>query len=108
MGIGAIQPLHYAVSNLSQVSDAYTESVEQTGVVRMPNKVGVVSPVQYPNARMVDQKTVSMTTAVEKSQSANQKLNQVAAGYAGMTTGYGSDSSAKGYELIGSILDLYA
>jgi hypothetical protein len=104
----SIQPMSYTVKNQSQVSDAFTESVGQTGAVQLPGRVGVVNPVQYPNAKLADDRQVDMTTAVVKSQSANQKMNQVAAGYAGMTTGYGSDSSAKGYELIGSILDLYA
>jgi hypothetical protein len=95
--------MNYALKNESKVSDAYTQSVEKTQGVGPFSSIGATNPVQYPNAREVDP-----AVAVEKSQSANQKFNQVAASFSGLTTGYGSDSSAYGYSMVGSTLDLYA
>lgn len=100
-----VQAMNYTVSNQSEVSSAYQESAKQvTGTLAFPGIYGA-TPVQYANAQYA---RVDSTAQVQRAQEVNRELNTVAAGFEGQSVGYQPDSTSYGYQMLGSILDLYA
>ena len=95
--------MNYAVANRSEVSDSYVQSMAQTNAVGAFPGIDAASPVGYANAQRTDS-----TASVRASQEANAAYNAIASGFAGNTTGYGSDSVASAYGMVGSNLDLFA
>lgn len=99
-----VRPMNYSVENNSKVSDAYTQSVEQTSRVGSFSDVLAVQPVGYANAQIAK---VDPMAQLEQAKKAGQEFNQIASGFSGMTTGYTSSRTAAGYEMIGSNVDLF-
>jgi hypothetical protein len=97
--------MNYSVKNQSEVSDAYTESAKQVQGTGTFSDIGAVRPVRYPNAQTV---SVDPTEKLAKAQSVNRDMNEIASGFTGTATGYGSDSRSYSYQMIGSTIDLYA
>ena len=101
----SVQPMNYAVSNQSEVSSAYQESLNQVAGTTAFLGIHGASPVQYANAQYA---RVDSTAQVQRAQEVNRELNTVAAGFEGQSVGYQQDSTSYGYQMLGSILDLYA
>ena len=98
--ISTVRPMNYALSNESQVSQAYsTEATKDTA------GVNAVNPVRYANAQTHH---IGQTSRLADVQKATKQYNEVAANFSGVTTGYNSSQAASSYEMIGSTIDLYA
>ncbi|MCR5770766.1 MAG: hypothetical protein K6G87_05950 [Butyrivibrio sp.] len=91
------QPLNYALSNNSEVSSAYAQSVQQPSEVA--SAVDPVSPVGYPNAQKIN---ASKLDPVE----ASAMFNEVAESFGGSITGYGSKGTGSTYNTIGQNIDI--
>lgn len=104
-GISSVQPMNYSMKNHSEVSSAYTESLKEPQSVGTFPGIGDVTPVSYPNAAV---SSVDSTARLAKTQSTDRELNDIASGFSGIMTGYGSDRQSYGYEMIGSTIDYYA
>lgn len=93
-------PMNYAVSNESGVSDTYTKAVQNVS----STAVGMVPPVQYPNAQL----SVNATNKAAEGQKTSQAYNDIAAGFDGLTTSYGADRTGTSYATVGQNVDVYA
>ena len=95
-----IEPLHYPVYNQAAVSDAYTDSVKETG------SAGKVAPVGYHTARKetADLPVSRNADAIE----VNQSFNRIATGFINSTVGYQQNGSGTAYSLSGSMCDAIA
>ena len=113
MGIGAIspigayssisyiQPLQYPLENRSKVSESYGESVKRIG----SDAVKAVSPVKYADAQAYQgtgRKTAAQTRKTE------MELAGIAAGFYGVTTGYGRNAVPCVYDMSGSLFNEFA
>ena len=85
-----IEPLHYPVYNQAAVSDAYTDSVKETGSAARKETADL------PVSRNAD--------AIE----VNQSFNRIAAGFINSTVGYQQNGSGTAYSLSGSMFDAIA
>ncbi len=94
-------PQSYNVSNESEVSDSFVESLNSTGY---SNRVDAAAPVQYATASI----STNRIGQIQKNQEVNQAYNSIAASFGNQSISYGADSKNTGYELLGSQLDLYA
>lgn len=93
-------PESYALTNQSQVSDAYQESkVQGAG-----NGVGSVNPVQYPTVQVQE----NQVSQIQASQRADQAYQQIASAFEGVTASYGPDLMGQDYSRAGANIDLYA
>ncbi len=99
-GYSQVKPLNYGLSNQSVTSTGFAEALKNMGGA---NDVGVVAPVQYPNARLV-----SPVEKAEETVKMSAVYNDIARGFQGPSTEYNRGGQAKGYEMIGATLDLYA
>ena len=104
-GISAIRPLNYSVTNQSEVSSTSKESAQDAMSIGAFPNIDAVNPVQYPNAQSI---AVDPMKKLEQTQSVSKDLNEIASGFTGIATGYGSDSKSYGYQMIGSTIDIYA
>lgn len=98
--IAMVKPMNYALSNRSEVSDVY-----QTEATKETRGINAASPVGYANAQAYE---VDSLAQLQETQQTAKEFNAIASGFSGTATGYGSDSMASSYELIGSTIDIYA
>lgn len=91
------QPLNYALSNNSEVSSAYAQSVLQPSEVA--GAVDPVSPVGYPNAQRISTKKMDPVET-------NAMFNEVAKSFGGGVTGYGSKGMGSTYNTVGQNIDV--
>ncbi len=98
-----VNPQWYSVQNQSQVSAAYTESM-QVGAVSGSAAVKGANPVQYPNAQVAE----AQEAAQQASQQAEQGFNSIAMAYEGTYTSYTSAMSGASYSMVGSNIDVFA
>lgn len=103
----AVRPFNYSIQNKSDVSDAYTESVDEASKAGTPKELSAVQPVRYPNAQ-IQAEGVEPTKRMENAKKASQEYNQVAANFAGSSTWYGANAVAGGYATVGNNIDLFA
>ncbi|MCR5546110.1 MAG: hypothetical protein K6F30_06470 [Lachnospiraceae bacterium] len=94
-------PQAYNVSNESEVSDSFVESLNS---IDFSNRVDAAAPVQYATASV----TTNRINQIQKNQEVNQAYNDIAASFGNQSISYGANSKNSGYELLGSQLDLYA
>lgn len=91
------QPLNYALTNNSEVSSAYAQSVKRPSEVS--GTIDPVSPVGYPNAQKITRKKLDPTEA-------SAMFNEVAKSFNGSITGYGSKGTGNSYNTIGQNIDI--
>ncbi|MCR4612093.1 MAG: hypothetical protein K5644_09370 [Lachnospiraceae bacterium] len=98
-GFSEVKPLSYGLSNQSVTSTSFAESLQNVGGA---DSVGLVTPTQYPNARVV--------SPIEKAQESikvAKAFNDVAEGLQGITNGYNNKSQGTDYSLVGATVDVY-
>ena len=93
-------PQMYAVSNESQISSSFEDSMK----INNTGSVFPTIPVQYPTA-MVTENTINQ---IQSNQTVNQAYNNLAASFTGLSTGYDANSNANAYNMVGSNLDVFA
>jgi hypothetical protein len=98
-GFSEVKPLSYGLSNQSVTSASFAESIQQVGG---NNGVGLVTPTQYPNARLV-----SPLEKAEEGIRVAKAYNDVAEGLQGVNNGYNSKSQGTGYGMVGATVDVY-
>ena len=112
MGISAVgsgynvEPLNYSITNKSEFSDAYNESVKNSAGSK---SVGIVTPVRYPNAQGRSGKASKndMTSRLENA-SKEQAFTRLAASYGSATTSYSGSGAGMSYSMVGNTIDLFA
>ena len=67
--------------------------------------LGTVHPVQYANAQVSGQSSISSIVAAH---GVEEAYNEIASSFTGMDTSYGEDMVGKSYDMIGSQIDVYA
>jgi hypothetical protein len=98
-GLSQVKPLQYGLSNQSVTSASFAESLQAVGG---SSDVGLVSPIQYPNARVV-----SPIEKAEEGVRVSKAFNEIAGGFEGVNNGYGRDRQGTGYDVIGATVDVY-
>lgn len=98
-GFSSIKPLNYALANQSGVSETYQKSIQTN------NRVDLVNPVQYPNARTEETGNVS---SFARARQAGSEYNDIASRYAGSPVGYSANREATSYDMVGSAFDAIA
>ena len=84
-----ISPLNYALSNKSDVSNVFKENVGK-------NLVENVSPVKYPDAKIVDK----LSKKIEENKAYNDITNK-------LTPSYNSSLNAQNFSQIGNNFDAF-
>ena len=92
----------YTIDNQSDFSDAFVDSVRD---LSSAESVEGVPPVQYPTANVLTRRIGQ----IEEGMRVNAGYNSIAAGYEGVTVGYGRGGAAsQGFGMVGSTIDLFA
>ncbi len=104
--MAAIQPLQYKVKNESEISDAYSESMESLGAAQSMAPVDAPSPVAYPTAQKSSMIQGAGQTDIAKKVA--QAYNNIASGFADKVTSYSKQGSGEKYEMLGNSIDLFA
>ena len=99
-GFSQVKPLSYGLSNQSATSVSFAESMQAVGG---NEGVGLVTPTQYPNARLV-----SPIEKAEETVRASKAYNEVASAFEGVTNGYNRESKGTNYGTVGATVDVYA
>jgi hypothetical protein len=79
-GFSQVKPLSYGLSNQSVTSASFAESMQAVGG---SENVGLVTPTQYPNARLV-----SPLEKADETVRVSKAYNEVASAFEGVTNGY--------------------
>jgi hypothetical protein len=98
-GFSEVKPLSYGLSNQSVTSTSFAESMNQVGG---SDGVGLVTPTQYPNARLV-----SPIEKAEEGIRVSKAYNDIAEGLQGVNNGYNNKSQGTGYGIVGASVDVY-
>ncbi len=96
-----IRPQNYAVENESEISDAFSESLEVNGA----NGITGPAPVQYTNAQATEFGGSGQRSSPSAAR-VSQFYNQVASSFQGAPTSYDAGGNAGQYAMIGSNIDL--
>jgi len=104
--VSNVQPMNYAVSNESEVSDVFAnESMQQAGGVKG------ASPVLYPNATVKEDKVSKVADPFErqkKNLQVSSDYNDIAAQFTSNNTSYSKIGTGSSYSTAGSRIDIYA
>lgn len=92
----------YAISNHSEISDAFVESVGHSAAAQ---DIQAAPPVQYANAKNI---RIGAVGQLDDNQKAHRAYNALAEAFNGVNTSYGADSRATSYSPIGAGFDAYA
>lgn len=98
------RPMNYSISNQSQVSDSYADSINNTSA----DAVDASSPVVYANAQHTRAGSSNGASQAQEVQRVSKAMNDIAEGFGGNNTSYTSNMQAQKYDIIGSNIDLYA
>ncbi len=99
-GFSQVKPLSYGLSNKSVTSASFAESMQAVGG---NENVGLVTPTQYPNARLV-----SPLEKADETVRVSKAYNEVASAFEGVTNGYNRESKGTNYGMVGATVDVYA
>ena len=99
-GFSQVKPLSYGLSNQSVTSASFAESMQAVGGT---SEVGLVTPTQYPNARLV-----SPVEKAEDTVKVSKAFNEIASAFEGVTNGYNRESRGTNYGTVGATFDAYA
>ena len=102
--VASTRPMNYSISNQSQVSDSFAESINNTSA----NAVDASSPVVYANSQRTTSGTVNATSQAQEVQRVSKAMNDIAEGFGGNNTSYSANMQAQKYDVIGSNFDMYA
>lgn len=98
------RPMNYSISNQSQVSDSYADSINNTSA----DAVDAASPVVYANAQNTRANSSNPMAQTQEVQRVSKAMNDIAEGFGGNNTSYTSNMQAQRYDVIGANIDLYA
>lgn len=99
IGAGTVEPLNYALSNLSDVSEAYGQSIQSGDLVTAS------APVGYANATMAQ---VDISVAKMAQQTMEAGFAKLAESFQGMNTSYNAAAAGSSYACVGTNFDAYA
>ncbi|MCR5654792.1 MAG: hypothetical protein K6G07_04050 [Lachnospiraceae bacterium] len=100
-----IKPLEYTLSNQSDTSQAFKESLKSTN----PGAVSATKPVRYADAQAYATPTYAAVAHYANAQKVSQAFNEIARSYAGLSTGYSNQGDSTAYSaMVGSLFDAYA
>lgn len=104
--VSNVQPMNYAVTNDSEVSDVYAAETTKNSAV-----VNGTSPVQYPNATVSEAPVSEVADPIEiqrRKQAVDSRYNEIAMKFMQDNPSYTARARGASYQMVGSKFDAYA